>query len=100
MCSSDLGSVVYSEEAMARLREMGSVVYLRSSFETIARRLKNPLSRGLAMRPGQSIRDLYDERAPLYSRYAHLTVDADTDGEPEEILSAIIHAVSLREESS
>ncbi len=94
------GSVVYSEEAMARLREMGSVVYLRSSFETIARRLKNPLSRGLAMRPGQSIRDLYDERAPLYSRYAHLTVHADTDGEPEEILSAIMHAVNLREESS
>lgn len=93
------GSVVYSDEAMTWLRGMGSVVYLRASFETIARRLGNPDSRGLAVRPGQSIRDLYDERAPLYSRYAHLTVDADA-GDPAAISSAVINALAQRKDPS
>jgi shikimate kinase len=82
------GSVVYSEAAMAYLQRMGDIVYLESSFESIAGRLTNPESRGLAIAPGQTIKDLYDERAPLYARYAQLVVDTDSLG-PDRACSAI-----------
>lgn len=85
------GSVVYSEQAMAHLASLGRIVYLSSSFPTIAQRLTNPGSRGLAMRPGQTLRELYDERAPLYARYAQLTVDTEAD--PDHICSAIIRFI-------
>lgn len=87
------GSVIYSEDAMDHLHKMGSVVYLRSSFETIAKRLTNADSRGLALRAGQSIQDLFEERAPLYARHATFTVDADT-ADPDQISSAIIHGLA------
>jgi len=83
------GSVVYSEPAMAYLREIGHIVYLESSYENIALRLTNPLSRGLAIAPGQTIRDLYEERAPLYARFAQATIN--TDGiSPDQACAAII----------
>lgn len=93
------GSVIYSEDAMAHLRKMGSIVYLRASFDTIAKRLTNAESRGLALRADQSIRDLYEERAPLYARHAFFTVDADT-ADPDQISSAIIHALTQEQEPS
>lgn len=71
------GSVVYSEEAMAHLASLGHIVHLRTSFASIAKRLCNPQSRGLAIGPGQSIEELYAERSPLYARFAQLTVDTD-----------------------
>jgi shikimate kinase len=86
------GSVVYSEPAMAYLQSQGRIVYIESSFESIAGRLTNPLSRGLAIGPGQTLKDLYDERAPLYARFAQLTVN--TDGEsPDQSCSAIIRGL-------
>jgi shikimate kinase len=87
------GSVVYSESAMAHLQTLGRIVCLASSYENIARRLTNPQSRGLAMGPDQTLKDLYDQRAPLYARYAQLTVDTD-DATPEEVCAVIIEALS------
>lgn len=87
------GSVVYSEPAMAHLASQGRIVYLESSYENIARRLTNPLSRGLAIGPGQTIKDLYDERAPLYARYAQVRVRTDQES-PGQTCTAIIHALS------
>jgi shikimate kinase len=93
------GSVIYSEEAMEHLRKMGSIVYLRAPFETIAKRLTNADSRGLALRAGQSIRDLYEERTPLYARHALFTVDAD-NADPDQISSAIVLALTREQELS
>jgi shikimate kinase len=87
------GSVVYSEEAMAHLTSQGRIVYLESSFESISGRLTNPLSRGLAISPGQTLRDLYDERAPLYARYAQIRICTDGTG-PGQTCDAIIQALS------
>lgn len=84
------GSVVYSEQAMDHLRGQGRIVWLSSSYTTIASRLTNPESRGLAMGPGQTLRDLYDERMPLYARYADQTVNTD-GAAPDAICSVIIH---------
>lgn len=87
------GSVVYSEVAMSHLQDQGRIVYVQSSYDTIARRLTNPLSRGLAIGPGQTIKDLYDERAPLYARFAQLTVNTD-QATPEQSCLAAIEGLS------
>lgn len=87
------GSVVYSEAAMGHLNGQGRIVYIESSFETIARRLTNPLSRGLAIGPDQTLKDLYLERAPLYARFAQLTVSTD-QASPDQSCSAIIEGLS------
>lgn len=69
------GSVVYSPEAMAHLRSMGIVVYLKLGYNALARRLGSLKKRGVVLRPGQTLKTLYQERTPLYAQYAHLTVD-------------------------
>ncbi|WP_343210436.1 shikimate kinase [Anaerolentibacter hominis] len=71
------GSVVYGEEAMEHLREIGTVVYLRLSYTVLKKRIGNPKKRGVVLKDGQSLKDLYKERCPLYEKYAHIIVDAD-----------------------
>ena len=69
------GSAVYGEEAMRHLRENGTTVYLKLSPDDIVSRIQNITTRGIAMKAGCTIADLYEERAPLYERYADHTVD-------------------------
>ena len=69
------GSVVYEPNAMAHLSQLGTVVYLKLGYKALARRLGNLEKRGVVLRPGQTLRMLYDERVPLYEQYAHITVD-------------------------
>ena len=71
------GSVVYGPRAMAHLKEIGTVVYLKLPLEEVARRLGDLTARGVSMRPGQSLADLYRERAPLYEAWADLTVEGN-----------------------
>lgn len=71
------GSVVYCENAMKHYKEFGTVVYLMASYETINKRLKSAKNRGVVLRAGQTLKDLYDERVPLFERYADLTVCED-----------------------
>ena len=56
------GSVVYCQEAMEHFKEIGTIVYLKVSFEMIERRISNAKSRGVVLKEGQSLRDLYEER--------------------------------------
>ncbi len=56
------GSAVYGEEAMRHFKKIGHIMYLKTDFETISRRLKNIKKRGVALKEGQTLRDLYDER--------------------------------------
>lgn len=71
------GSAVYAEEGMANLRSGGEVVYLRVTLEELAERLGELDERGVVFREGTggSLADLYDERLPLYERYADITID-------------------------
>ena len=71
------GSVIYGKEAMEHLKNIGTVVYLRASLETIQSRLLNLEGRGVAMKNGQSLEDLYYERIPLYEQYADMIIDMD-----------------------
>lgn len=86
------GSVVYGEEAMQHLRSIGTVVYIKLSFEAINERLGNVKQRGVVLKKGQTLRELYDERIPLYERYAHIVVDAEKLG-VEELVSKITSLV-------
>ena len=71
------GSVVYGQEAMAHLRSIGQVIYLQLSYEQVEDRLGDLHARGVTIRPGWTLRDLYNERVPLYEKYAHLTIPCD-----------------------
>ena len=73
------GSAIYSEPAMKHLSEIGRVVYLKISFDELKCRLADFSERGVVMRDGigMSLRELYDERLPLYEKYADITVDVN-----------------------
>lgn len=71
------GSAVYYEAAMQHLRSLGPVIYLYCSLPVLKRRLGDFSKRGVVLRPGQTIDDLYEERCRLYERYADITVDCD-----------------------
>lgn len=73
------GSAVYSPEGMEHLAEQGVIVYLQISYESLIERLVDLDDRGVVMKGGasMSLRDLYEERAPLYERYAEITVNVD-----------------------
>ncbi|MBD5117816.1 MAG: shikimate kinase [Clostridiales bacterium] len=68
------GSCVCREESIAHMRRLGTVVYLKLSLEEVAGRIYNLASRGIALSPGQTLADVYQYRAPLYERCAHITV--------------------------
>ena len=53
------------------------MVYLKVSYQTINRRIHNPQKRGVVLRPGQTLRDLYDERIQLFEKYADITICED-----------------------
>ncbi len=68
------GSVIYRDYAMQKLKRMGTVVYLKLPYETIEKRLGDLKKRGVALKDGFTLKDLYDERTPLYEKYADVTV--------------------------
>lgn len=86
------GSVVCSGAAMAHLKSAGVVVYLEVSYEEMHRRLGNITTRGILLLPGQGLREMYDERVPLYERYADLTI-ACSGEDLESVVGNVIEAL-------
>lgn len=87
------GSVVYGREAMEHLKRIGTVVYLRLPFQEVEARVGDLNERGVAVREGQTLRDLYDERVPLYEKYADITIDC-TDKMIKDIVADAAQAVT------
>ena len=86
------GSAVYYQDAMEHLKSLGPIIYLYTSFETVKRRLGDFSSRGVVLAPGQTLKDLYNERKVLYEKYADITINCDGNAYPRyqaELLSAI-----------
>lgn len=69
------GSVVYGEKAMQHLKEISVIIYLELSYTAIKSRLGDLRERGITLKEGQSLKDLYLERVPLYEKYADITVN-------------------------
>ena len=84
------GSVVFSEKAMEHLRRDGVVLYLKISFEEMVRRINNITTRGIVLVAGQSLRDMYNQRVPLYEKYADITIDC-SDGDFEKCIGNVMH---------
>jgi shikimate kinase len=76
------GSVVFSDKAMEHLKKDAVVMYLEISFEEMVRRLNDITTRGIVLVAGQGLREMYNQRVPLYEKYADLTIDcSDRDFE-------------------
>ena len=86
------GSAVYSARAMEKLRETGTIVYLQLSFDELKNRLHDIKGRGVVLRDGQTLEDLYRERIPLYESFADITVKEDGLS-PEETVEAIVKSL-------
>lgn len=86
------GSVVYGEEAMKSLKDNGVVVYLRVEPHELEKRINNIHTRGIAMKDGTTIAELYAERAPLYEKYADMTVNC-ANLTPEQCVDEIMKQI-------
>jgi len=71
------GSAIYSEDVIEKMKENGIVVYLKISYEEVERRVGDLKKRGVVLKEGYTLKDLYDERAPLYEKHADYIVELD-----------------------
>ncbi|NIA16032.1 MAG: shikimate kinase [Nitrospiraceae bacterium] len=89
------GSAVYGAEAMRHLKSSGIVVYLFLPLDPLQARVTNLDSRGVVMAPGQTFAELFEERRPLYERYADVTVDC-TGLNHDEVVARVLDAIARR----
>ena len=85
------GSAVYGEEAMRHFKKIGHIMYLKVEFETLRKRLRNIKERGVALKEGQTLRDLYDERVLLYEKYADTIIEEQ--GDVEDVIVKILKII-------
>ncbi len=69
------GSVVYGKDAMEHFKDIGIIVYIKLPYDDIKHRLGDLAKRGVSIKEGQTLRDLYNERLPLYEKYADIIAD-------------------------
>lgn len=91
------GSAIYSDEAMKHLSDIGVIVYLEISYDSLKGRLGDLQERGVVLKGGMgmSLRELYDERLPLYEQYAGITVDVNDlsiTAAARKVADALAHA--------
>ncbi|MNI22934.1 Shikimate kinase [compost metagenome] len=86
------GSVIYSEKVMNNLKQDGLIIYLHVPYEEIQRRLINVTTRGIVIKKGSSLKDVYEERVPLYKKYSDTTLDC-SNKDIEQCVSEIIKKI-------
>lgn len=90
------GSVVFSRRAMQHLKKDGIVLYLKISFDEMVQRINNIRTRGIVLRAGQSLPDMYSERTPFYEKYADITIDCSGDHFEQVIENVLDELSSVR----
>ena len=88
------GSVIYGKLAMEHFRRMGTIVYLQVGYEELMARLHNISQRGVVVRQGQTMEDLYRERTALYDQYADIVIHEKSDT-PEQVIAEIISEMKI-----
>lgn len=88
------GSVVYGQDAMEHLKERGIIVYLKCSYKVLEKRLGDLKGRGVVLKEGQTLWDIYEERRVLYEKYADIVVEEEEKG-IEETLELVIQQLSV-----
>ena len=84
------GSAVFGKEAMENLKKTSTVVYLDVPYEILEKRLHNLKRRGVILEEGQTLKDIYDIRTPLYQKYADITISSSNDTDIQDIALQII----------
>lgn len=87
------GSVIYCTEAMEKYEAEDMIVHIRLPYDELKERLGNLKRRGVVLKDGQTLRELYDERLPLYEKYAHITVNA-SGLSPAELMYSIADKIT------
>lgn len=87
------GSAVYGEEAMKKLKKDGTVVYLKLPLSELEKRLADIKTRGVAMKNGTTLAELFEERSPLYEKYADITLDC-SNLTPEQCIEELLEQMS------
>ena len=88
------GSVIYGKEAMAHLKEIGTVVYLHVPFMTLEKRLADIKGRGVVLKEGQTLETLFEERSKLYEQYADIEV-SEEGLDVEQTVEKLVEALEL-----
>lgn len=86
------GSVVYSEKAMKHLKNDSTIIYLHLDYDTMVNRINNISTRGVVLKNGSTLKDMYKERLPLYKKYADVILECDGNT-VEQTVEAIVNAV-------
>lgn len=68
------GSICYEPEAIAHFKSIGTIVFLDVSYSVLKRRLGDLVARGVVLKQGMTLRDLYNERVPLYRSSADVVI--------------------------
>jgi shikimate kinase len=87
------GSVIYCDEAMRNLKELGPVVFLDVPLPVLEPRLADLAGRGVVIAPGQTVAELERERRPLYEKYADLIVTCG-DEPAAEVAERVVSLLS------
>ncbi|MEN8210323.1 MAG: shikimate kinase [Thermodesulfobacteriota bacterium] len=71
------GSAVYSQQAMTHLQSISKIIFLKTDFEVLEKRINNFATRGIAKAENQTFKELFKERQILYRKYADITIDCN-----------------------
>lgn len=93
------GSVVYSDKSMEHLKKSGKIIYLHLSYDTMVDRIKNITTRGVVVKEGDSLEDMYNERLPMYQKWADVVINCDNNT-VEQTVEKIVKASSDCEKKS
>lgn len=88
------GSAVYGDEAMKHFRDIGTVIYIEQSYKMIGSRLSDLHQRGVVFRDAKGLYEIYNERIPLYEKYAHIIINGE-DKEIKDMVELIIGKFSM-----
>jgi shikimate kinase len=83
------GSAIYSDQAISHLSNNGIIVFLDIALESLEKRVNSLETRGLARQPGQTLKELYIERQPLYKKAANIIINCSGLSK-DEICAAIV----------
>lgn len=82
------GSIIYHADLMEYLKQSSVLVYLHDSLENIEEKLAGEMERGIVGLKDKSLRQIYEERTPLYARYADITINC-----PGKSLAQIVEEI-------
>ena len=88
------GSAVYGKDAMEHFKSIGTIIYLKLSYNELTNRLGDLTKRGVSIRQGQTLSELYNERKPLYEKYADITIDCDNQSIRELVETITKHLLA------